>query len=94
MLTAEQQRTAVNLAMQVECGTADFDLVLDKFEKYPNLALNIITFWFGFNDMTKSALNTLVMYKSKKYLERCLRQDWKTKWNTMNQYVAWKLNKI
>ena len=94
MLTSEQQRTAVNLAMQVETGTADFEEILKRFEEYPNLATNIITFWFGFNEMTRNALNTLVTYKCRKHLESCLRQDWKTKWNTMNQYVVWKLNKI
>lgn len=94
MLTKNQQESAINLAMQVETGTADFEEILKRFKEYPNLATNIITFWFGFNDMTRNALNRIVTYKCQRHLEKCLRQDWKTKWNTMNQYVAWMLNKI
>lgn len=94
MLTIEQQRTAVTLAMQVETGEADFEQILEKFKKYPNLATNIITFWFGFNEMTKNALQMLILYKSKKHLENCLRQNWRTKWNTIIQYVVWKLKTI
>ena len=94
MLTKQQQEMAVNLAMQVECGTADYEQILESFKKYPNLSTNVLYFWYNFNDMTKNAIKRLHEYKCRKHLESCLRQDWKTKWNTMNQYVVWKLNKI
>lgn len=94
MLTIEQQHKAVNLAMQIEIGEADYDRILKEFERYPNLGTNIITFWYGFNDMTRNALNMLVTYKCKKHLEKCLRQDWRTKWKMIIRFVLWKLKMI
>lgn len=71
-LTKEQQCTALNLAMQIDTGVADYDEILKKFETYPNLATNVITFWYGFNNMTRNAVKLLVYHKRRQHLERCL----------------------
>lgn len=73
MLTYEQQKEAVTLAMQIETGTADLDKILNDFQTYPNLANNLVHFWWFFNDMTRNAIAILVDYKSRKHLERCLK---------------------
>lgn len=71
MLTKEQQCQAINLAMQIETGTANYDEILKQFENYPNLALNLVTFWQDFDDMTRNAIKTLVNYKCVKHLNKC-----------------------
>ena len=71
-LTKEQQCTALNLAMQIETGVADYDEILRQFQAYPNLAANVITFWYGFNRMTRNAVKLLVYHKHRQHLEKCL----------------------
>lgn len=76
LLTQAQQEKAINLAMQIETGTADFDQILKDFQKYPNLANNMLYFWYGFNEMTQNAIKILTEYKCRKHLERCLRRNY------------------
>lgn len=72
MLTYEQQKEAVNLAMKIETGTIDMDNVLDVFKDNPDLALNVVDFWWSFNKMTRNAINLLTYHKCRRHLEKCL----------------------
>lgn len=96
LLTKSQQEKAINLAMQIETGTADYDQILKDFKKYPNLANNMLYFWYGFNEMTQNAIKILTEYKCRKHLEKCLRRNyWEaqctTILKTIFQYVLQKL---
>jgi hypothetical protein len=72
MLTYNQQKEAINLAMQIECGTADFDYILDKMHNNQLYGINLLDFWMNFNRMTRNAIKELTYYKCRKHLEKCL----------------------
>ncbi|MCM1338775.1 MAG: hypothetical protein NC191_03795 [Muribaculaceae bacterium] len=72
MLTYEQQKEAVTLAMQVETGTADFDKILNDIQTDQNYGTELVHFWWFFNNMTRNAVRRLVHYKLSSQLEKCL----------------------
>lgn len=71
MLTYDEQKEAVNLAMQIETGTVDYLEVCKKFAKDKQKALDIVAFWFAFNAMTQNALNLLCYFKKRYDLGKC-----------------------
>ena len=71
MLTHEQAKEAVNLAMKIETGCIDFDHLLDVLAKQPQMTEDLITFWMQFNTMTRSAIKVLVYEKCRRHLEKC-----------------------
>lgn len=71
MLTREQQCMAINLAMKIEMRDIDLAYVLATLKKWPHLTLELVTFWFQFDDMTRRALTTLVNAKCVEHLEKC-----------------------
>ncbi len=71
MLTYEEQKAAVNLAFQIETGTADYIDVLEDFALDKERAINIVDFWYSFNSMTQNALNILCYFKRRYDLEKC-----------------------
>lgn len=74
-LTDEQKREAINLAMGVECGVIEAADVLDAFEANPDIGKKVLKFWFAFNDMTRSAIQVLLIERCKMHLERCWEID-------------------
>lgn len=72
MLTVEQQKEAVNLAMKIETGTIDMDNVLDVFKNNRQLAFDVVSFWWSFNKMTRNAIDILSYHKCRQHLEKCL----------------------
>lgn len=71
MLTAEQMREAVTLAMKIEIGDINYNYVLDTLRCNPSLATDLVYFWMTFNSMTRNAVQTLVTEKCRLHLEAC-----------------------
>ena len=76
MLTYEQQKDAVALAMQIENGTIDLQDVLQTFQDNPNLANNLVYFWWSFNSMTRRAIDILIYQRYRMHLENCLKVNY------------------
>ena len=70
-LNKEEKAIAINLAMNIECGKVNPQRVLQAFEIDENVAQGIIKFWYDFNDMTRKALQIVVVQQCKQHLEKC-----------------------
>ena len=75
MITEEEKRMAVNLAMKIDTGEISPITVLITFENCPTAANEIIEFWLSFNDLTKSVAEYLAIEKSRMYLENCYEME-------------------
>ena len=71
MITEEEKRMAINLAMKIDVGEISPVAVLVTFENCPTAANEIIEFWLSFNDLTKSVAAYLATEKARMHLENC-----------------------
>lgn len=75
MLTIDQMREAVNLAMKIETGTIDCSCVLDVLRSNPYFANDLVYFWITFDEMTRNAFQTLVYEGCRQHCEKCLQME-------------------
>jgi hypothetical protein len=75
MLSYEQQKEAVNMAMQIETGTADLDYILNRIASNHVYGVNLLEFWMNFNQMTRNAIKQLTYHKCRLHLEKCMEKD-------------------
>lgn len=74
-LTEEQKRTAVNMAMTIECGLFPMEKVLNLLKNEPFVMESIIWFWFGFNQMTRDVAVYVIHERARKHCETCFNLD-------------------
>ena len=74
-MNAGTMREAVNMAMMIDCGTADFDAVCNFLDNNPKDAMDLIAFWIRFNDMTRRAFKRIDLYRTIKHLEACFERS-------------------
>ena len=72
-LTEEQKRTAVNLAMTIECGIYPLEEVVQLLKKEPIVMQSIIYFWLNFNDMTVQVAKLVMFERMRLHLENCFK---------------------
>lgn len=70
-LTEEQKRTAVNMAMTIECGLFPMEKVLNLLKNEPFVMESIIWFWFDFNKMTRDVAVSVIHERARNHCERC-----------------------
>lgn len=75
MITEEEKRMAINLAMKIDVGEISPVAVLVTFDNCPTAANEIIDFWLSFNEFTKSVAEYLAIEKSRMYLENCYEKE-------------------
>lgn len=71
MLTENEKRMAVNLAMKIDIGEIPLPAVVYIFDECPLSAHQITNFWMNFNDMTKSVAQKVATEKTRYHLEKC-----------------------
>ena len=71
MCDDEMKAGLLNLAMQIETGTIDFDNVIHYMNECEEFAITLVIFLSRFNDMTRNALDRLYDYSARKHLEIC-----------------------
>lgn len=75
MLTENEKRMAVNLAMKIDIGEIPLPAVVYIFDECPLSAYQITNFWMEFNDMTKSVAISVATEKARYHLEKCYLKD-------------------
>lgn len=76
MLTENEKRMVVNLAMKIDIGEIPLYAVVHVFDECPLSAHQITQFWMNFNDMTKSVAERVATEKARLHLEKCyLKKD-------------------
>ena len=75
MITEEDKRMVVNLAMRIDCGIIPLWAVVETFDTEIEAAREIMKFWNGFNDMTKSVAERVGYEKCREHLENCYRKE-------------------
>ena len=71
MITEEEKRMLVTLAMRIDIGEMPAFIVVEVFDKNPISAAQIIDFWYEFNDMTRRVADYVGYEKCRKHLEKC-----------------------
>lgn len=75
MITEEEKREAVKLAMKIDVGAVSPFIVVEIFDRCPDAAAEIMRFWLGFNDMTREVAELIGIERCRKHLESCYRKD-------------------
>jgi hypothetical protein len=68
-LSIEEKAIAMNLAMNIELGNVDLDVLVDVFAEYFNDAAQIISFWKTLTDQSPMIKNVLNIISEKFTLE-------------------------
>jgi len=77
MITEEEKRMLVTLAMRIDIGEMPAFIVVEVFDKNPVSAAEIINFWYEFNDMTRRVADYVGYEKCRKHLEKCYRKGYR-----------------
>lgn len=70
-LDEKTKRVAVNLAMTIECGLYTPKQIISIVNDYPDVMVDFIDFWQGFNDMTKTAAKIVINEKCRNHVANC-----------------------
>lgn len=77
MITEEEKRMLVTLAMKIDLGIIPEWAVVEIFDNDIETANQIMDFWLSFNDMTKDVAERVGYEKCRKHLEKCYRKDFR-----------------
>lgn len=83
MITEEEKRLLVNLAMKIDVGIVPVWAVVAKFDEDYKTACEIMKFWGEFNDMTRQVAERVGFEKCRQHLDNCYEKEltiwhWKT----------------
>lgn len=71
MITEDEKRMAINLAMKIDVGEITVNEVIKAFDKYPLSASVIMEFWCTFNEMTQQVAEKVGWERCRRHLEKC-----------------------
>lgn len=74
-LTNTQIQLALNLAVGLDCGIISAVDVIEIFKTNPSFTQHIIQFWFSHNNLTRRALDKIIVETARQSFESCYNRD-------------------